>query len=204
MKQPATPELMQSLAPGDTVHFRDGGSLVLTKESLQKTTNPYFIWEIKNYDCFLAYNSRGNILSDAKHPLDIVAITKAVQIPPGFTRWEGGECPVGPFTKVEVIYGGGQTELCIAKNRVWGHEGFRRKDYNIIAYRVIPPKASGEIWCVVPAMGLPTLLSSEQQAINYCKQYSSLTKVSAIFPLFAYEGKWAEGMGLELLEEKSK
>lgn len=63
-------------------------------------------------------------------------------IPEGFTRWEGGECPVADNVRVEVILrngdrGSGPAGFWTNFNNWWKHQGAPMN--NIIAYRPLPP-----------------------------------------------------------------
>jgi len=66
------------------------------------------------------------------------------EIPDGFTKWEGGECPVPYGTIVEIMCRDpnvvvGQTNEVFAGMIDWGNGG--NPDYNIIAYRVVEAPA---------------------------------------------------------------
>jgi len=66
-----------------------------------------------------------------------------IEIPEGFTRWDGGECPVGPRDRVQVILRDGDrcySEGYWAGALRWGHPAFpdNYRDADIIAYRVLP------------------------------------------------------------------
>jgi len=72
------------------------------------------------------------------------------------------------------------------------------------AYRIIQPKASGGVWCVVTQVSLYGSIvvvtqATKHEAIEYAKLTSH--RVLAIFNPFITGGKWKEGQGLELLEE---
>lgn len=56
-----------------------------------------------------------------------------LSIPEGFTRWDGGECPVAADTQVEVVFSYGGNVFVAAKHLRWSNH----PDFSIIAYRVI-------------------------------------------------------------------
>lgn len=56
-----------------------------------------------------------------------------VSIPEGFTRWDGGECPVAADTQVEVVFADGKNAFVAAKHLQWSNH----PDFSIIGYRVI-------------------------------------------------------------------
>lgn len=67
-----------------------------------------------------------------------------IEIPEGFTRWDGGDCPVSPDTQVAYILRNGDSEAhgvrahCLS----WSHPAFDggSDDYDgadIIAYRIV-------------------------------------------------------------------
>lgn len=60
-----------------------------------------------------------------------------IEIPEGFTRWDGGECPVDPSSDVRVICRDGEQFNALASCIAWWlpHLGC---DIEIIAYRVLP------------------------------------------------------------------
>jgi hypothetical protein len=58
-------------------------------------------------------------------------------IPEGFTKWDGGECPVAPETMVEAIIKAGTKATIPAGDWNWGRNN---SNGNIIAYRVIEKK----------------------------------------------------------------
>lgn len=63
-----------------------------------------------------------------------------VSIPEGFTRWDGGECPVAADTQVEVVFADGKNAFVAAKHLQWSNH----PDFSIIGYRVVEdekPKA---------------------------------------------------------------
>lgn len=61
-----------------------------------------------------------------------------VSIPEGFTRWDGGECPVAADTQVEVVFADGKNAFVAAKHLQWSNH----PDFSIIAYRVIEAQKS--------------------------------------------------------------
>jgi len=63
----------------------------------------------------------------------------SISIPEGFTKWDGGECPVAPDTKVEYMRRDHSTGKDEAKHLRWNHQGMEWNG-DIIAYRVIPKK----------------------------------------------------------------
>jgi len=66
----------------------------------------------------------------------------APEIPVGFVRWEGGECPVDQYAPVQIIYRDGtSTNYRWASYFTWTHD---QGDGNIIAYRVIEPTAEAQ------------------------------------------------------------
>ena len=77
---------------------------------------------------------------DPKYRIYAYKLAKpAVSIPDGFTKWEGGECPVSPETMVEYIMRR-VTRVNgpdIARDLKWKHLGL---EFDIIAYRVIEKK----------------------------------------------------------------
>ena len=64
---------------------------------------------------------------------------KSPAIPAGFTAWNGGECPVDGFSKVEYIlrHNDEPSGPDVANALIWKHGA---KAYDIIAYRVIEKK----------------------------------------------------------------
>lgn len=63
---------------------------------------------------------------------------EGVEIPEGFTKWEGGECPVEDETIVEVIYSNGHRKVGPA----WGRDWEPAEDGIVVAaYRIIEPPA---------------------------------------------------------------
>lgn len=71
----------------------------------------------------------------------------ALEIPEGFTKWEGGPCPVADDVRIEVVFRNGlrTTDLAEAYSMdgvsCWVHE---RDEHDIIAYRVLPSEPAGE------------------------------------------------------------
>jgi len=66
-----------------------------------------------------------------------------VQIPEGFTPWNGGDCPVDPDTGVDVILADGTSCGSEAYYFDWRHvEG---RSVNILAYRVDKPQTARDI-----------------------------------------------------------
>jgi len=63
----------------------------------------------------------------------------ALSIPEGFTKWDGGECPVAPKAIIEYIMRKVTRVIGpdIARDLKWKHRGL---EFDIIAYRVIPKK----------------------------------------------------------------
>lgn len=61
------------------------------------------------------------------------------KIPRGWTKWDGGKCPFKKKTKIRIMFRGGSKSL-ITNPLVycWQNTG---KDCDIIAYRIIKPKA---------------------------------------------------------------
>lgn len=69
---------------------------------------------------------------------DTYRIKLSVEIPEGFTPFEGGECPVDPSCIVEILLRNGKTNKnnfgCSADLFRWDHAGV---EHDIIAYKVI-------------------------------------------------------------------
>ena len=64
----------------------------------------------------------------------------SIEIPEGFTKWDGGECPVGPRDLVQVVFRDGDRCQGYAAGALrWDHPAFPDgyADADIIAYRVI-------------------------------------------------------------------
>lgn len=63
-----------------------------------------------------------------------------IEIPEGFTRWDGGECPVDPEMGVAYVMrdGGASVHGEKAKYLVWAHPAYEYDGADIIAYRVLP------------------------------------------------------------------
>jgi len=63
-----------------------------------------------------------------------------IEIPEGFTRWGGGECPVDPEAKISYIMRDGSS--CSYGSRAhqldWKHPALDNSSCDIIAYRVLP------------------------------------------------------------------
>lgn len=109
----------------------------------------------------------------------------AVEIPEGFTRWEGGECPVPYGRIVDIICRDpdirvGQTNEVFAHMIDWSNAG--DPAYNIIAYRIISqPAEEGE-------EGEP---GNWTPASAYCDGYEGRTPIAPNNP--DYFGEWLRG-----------
>lgn len=70
-----------------------------------------------------------------------------IEIPEGFTRWDGGKCPVDPEAKVEIILRDGYRCFRLghtARRLSWAHPAYhvqwpRIGSSDIIAYRIVSP-----------------------------------------------------------------
>lgn len=68
-------------------------------------------------------------------------MTDEIEIPEGFTRWDGGKCPVGPHGKVQYIMRNGEQSMSgeLAEVLSWSHPAFDAGETcaDIIAYRIV-------------------------------------------------------------------
>ena len=56
-------------------------------------------------------------------------------IPKGFTIWHGGDCPVGPWDWVKVLYRDSSSDLVCASQLDWQHRA-SMPSLDIVAYTV--------------------------------------------------------------------
>lgn len=62
-----------------------------------------------------------------------------IEIPEGFTRWEGGEQPIPDTTRCHFVCRDGARFISIAGEVIWDHSSYGcTYDFDIIAYRVLP------------------------------------------------------------------
>lgn len=77
-------------------------------------------------------------LEKAKHVIDMLIELEygnSAESESGWIEWNGGECPVPPNTKVEILqYPDNDVDSCIASEVDWNHYGMGG---DIIAYRVV-------------------------------------------------------------------
>lgn len=77
-----------------------------------------------------------------------------IEIPEGFTRWEGGECPVDPATEVEIYWLWGGPPIMGPEKRSAGDSNWTGRQITlpgnaikapVVAYRILSPApAEGE------------------------------------------------------------
>lgn len=188
-----TPEEMRNLEPGDKIHLRLPAVVKVKKVSWDAVgIFPLHIW-VEGSGWPEDYMADGRYRPyPPHHHMDIISIEKTGKIPDGFIPWHGGECPVERGAKVETYQRGGLQIRDRAGAFWWDH---RYSPGDIIAYRLVtPPKQSGELWAVVwPDRSVSI------RADKSIYGFASKTKPIAIISTGI---KWAEGDGLELIEEK--
>lgn len=63
---------------------------------------------------------------------------RAVDLPEGWIRHDGGPCPVPPGSQVSVIYRDGERDTMFAIDLGWAHLPDYHPEHDIIAYKPEP------------------------------------------------------------------
>jgi hypothetical protein len=101
--------------------------------------------ELDDLDLAIAALQPGEVMITVTNDEPETQTGEGVEIPPGFTKWEGGECPLPVGTRFDMICRAcgpwHDMEVLADSSLEWQHTG---RDLDVIAYRIIEASPTSE------------------------------------------------------------